>query len=73
MVAGGQPELMLVSGYSGSGKSAVVYEFHKALMPPRGLPRRGLAITASGHAEAVVVATGQFHVTHEVIIRRAPA
>ena len=28
---------MLVSGYSGIGKSAVVNELHKALVPPRGL------------------------------------
>jgi PAS domain S-box-containing protein len=28
---------MLVSGYSGSGKSSVVNELHKVLVPPRGL------------------------------------
>ncbi len=28
---------MLVSGYSGIGKSAVVNELHKVLVPPRGL------------------------------------
>ena len=28
---------MLVSGYSGIGKSSVVSELHKALVPPRGL------------------------------------
>jgi PAS domain S-box-containing protein len=33
----GAPELMLVSGYSGVGKSSVVNELHKALVPPRGL------------------------------------
>jgi PAS domain S-box-containing protein len=33
----GAPELVLVSGYSGIGKSAVVHELHKALVPPRGL------------------------------------
>src|SRR5579859_2550637 len=37
IVAGGQPELVLVSGYSGIGKSAVVNELHKPLVPPRGL------------------------------------
>ena len=37
MVAGGRPELVLVSGYSGIGKSAVVNELHKPLVPPRGL------------------------------------
>jgi PAS domain S-box-containing protein len=30
-------ELVLVSGYSGVGKSSVVSELHKALVPPRGL------------------------------------
>ena len=28
---------MLVSGYSGIGKSSVVNELHKVLVPPRGL------------------------------------
>ena len=33
----GAPELVLVTGYSGIGKSAVVHELRKALVPPRGL------------------------------------
>src|SRR5262249_53754582 len=37
IVAGGRPELVLVSGYSGIGKSSVVNELHKVLVPPRGL------------------------------------
>jgi PAS domain S-box-containing protein len=37
MVTGGTPELVLVSGYSGIGKSSVVNELHKVLVPPRGL------------------------------------
>src|SRR3954466_9005376 len=37
IVAGGRPELGLVSGYSGIGKSAVINELHKALVPARGL------------------------------------
>ena len=37
VVASGAPELVLVSGYSGIGKSSVVNELHKALVPPRGL------------------------------------
>jgi serine/threonine protein kinase len=41
VVAGGRPELLLVSGYSGIGKSAVVNELHKALVPPRGLLASG--------------------------------
>ena len=35
--ASGAPELVLVSGYSGIGKSSVVNELHRALVPPRGL------------------------------------
>jgi predicted ATPase/transcriptional regulator with AAA-type ATPase domain len=37
VVAGARPELVLVSGYSGVGKSAVVHELHKSLVSPRGL------------------------------------
>jgi predicted ATPase/signal transduction histidine kinase len=37
VVTSGRPELVLVSGYSGIGKSAVVNELHKAMVPPRGL------------------------------------
>jgi PAS domain S-box-containing protein len=37
VVTSGRLELVLVSGYSGIGKSAVVNELHKALVPPRGL------------------------------------
>src|SRR2546421_3999746 len=37
MVTGAKPELVLVSGYSGIGKSSVVNELHKVLVPPRGL------------------------------------
>src|SRR6266849_7629338 len=33
----GTSELVLVSGYSGVGKSSVVNELHKVLVPPRGL------------------------------------
>ncbi|MBP0620994.1 AAA family ATPase [Cupriavidus sp. LEh25] len=37
IVAGGRSELVLVSGYSGIGKSAVVNELQKPLVFPRGL------------------------------------
>src|SRR5256885_3672865 len=37
VVASGTPELALVSGYSGIGKSSVVNELHKVLVPPHGL------------------------------------
>jgi len=37
VVAAGTAELVLVSGYSGVGKSSVVNELHKVLVPPRGL------------------------------------
>jgi PAS domain S-box-containing protein len=37
VVASGAPELVLVSGYSGIGKSSVVNELHALLVPPRGL------------------------------------
>jgi PAS domain S-box-containing protein len=37
VVANGTLELVLVSGHSGIGKSSVVNELHKVLIPPRGL------------------------------------
>ncbi|WP_207801800.1 trifunctional serine/threonine-protein kinase/ATP-binding protein/sensor histidine kinase [Phenylobacterium hankyongense] len=37
VVQAGAPALVLVSGYSGIGKSSVVHELHKGLVPPRGL------------------------------------
>src|SRR3984957_909267 len=37
VVVDGTPELVLVSGYSGVGKSPVVNELHKVLVPSRGL------------------------------------
>jgi hypothetical protein len=37
VVATGTLELVLVSGYAGIGKSSVVNELHKTLVPPRGL------------------------------------
>ena len=37
VVAGDGPRLVLVSGYSGIGKSAFVNELHRSLIPPRGL------------------------------------
>src|SRR5580692_10040851 len=37
VVTNGTSELVLVSGYSGIGKSSVVHEVHKVLVPSRGL------------------------------------
>jgi serine/threonine protein kinase len=47
VVAGGRPELVLVSGYSGIGKSSVVNELHKVLVPPRGLLHRASSINTN--------------------------
>ena len=37
IVKSGAPELVLISGYPGVGKSSVVNELHKVLLPSRGL------------------------------------
>jgi predicted ATPase len=37
VVASGKPELVLVSGYSGIGKSSVINELHKVIVLPRGI------------------------------------
>jgi predicted ATPase/signal transduction histidine kinase/PAS domain-containing protein len=37
IVESGTPELVLISGYSGIGKSSVVNELHRVLVSPRGL------------------------------------
>ncbi len=37
VVASGTPELVLVSGHSGIGKSSIVNELHKAIVLPRGI------------------------------------
>jgi len=37
VVRTGTPQMVLVTGYSGIGKSSVVNELHKVLVPPRGL------------------------------------
>jgi predicted ATPase/signal transduction histidine kinase/CheY-like chemotaxis protein len=37
VVTSGTPVLVLVSGYSGIGKSSVVHELHKAIVLPRGI------------------------------------
>src|ERR1700677_1360301 len=41
VVARGTAELVLVSGFSGIGKSSVVHELHKVLVQPRGLYASG--------------------------------
>ena len=47
VVANGTPELVLVSGYSGIGKSSVVNELHTVLVPPRGLFATGNSTSTS--------------------------
>ena len=37
IVEGGTTELILITGFAGIGKSSVVNELHKVLVPPRGL------------------------------------
>jgi serine/threonine protein kinase len=42
VVATGATELLLVTGYAGIGKSSLVNELHKALVPPHGPNHHGL-------------------------------
>jgi len=37
VIRSGKPELVLVSGYSGIGKSSLVQELHKVIVLPRGI------------------------------------
>jgi hypothetical protein len=43
-VAQGRPELVLVSGYSGIGKTSVINELHKVLVPPKDSLRQASSI-----------------------------
>jgi PAS domain S-box-containing protein len=54
VVAQGTPGLVLVSGFSGIGKSSVVNELHKVLVPPRGLFAAG---KFDQHAQDIPYAT----------------
>jgi hypothetical protein len=47
VVESGLPELMLVSGYSGIGKSSVVDELHKVLVQPRACSRPASSTSTS--------------------------
>ncbi len=49
VVGSGAPELVLVSGYSGVGKSAVVNELHKALVPARAVRGRQVRPVQARH------------------------
>lgn len=58
-VVGGRPELLLVSGYSGIGKTALVYELHRPTTVRRGrfasgkFDMRGQTVPYSGFALAL--------------------
>lgn len=47
VVRTGTPELVLVSGYSDIGKSSVVHELHRALVPPAASSQRASSIGTS--------------------------
>jgi serine/threonine protein kinase len=47
IVKSGTPELVLVSGYAGIGKSSVVHELQRALVPPHGLFAAGKSTSTS--------------------------
>jgi PAS domain S-box-containing protein len=54
VVAVGTPALVLVSGFSGIGKSSLVNELHRVLVPPRGLFAAG---KFDQHAQDIPYAT----------------
>jgi predicted ATPase/signal transduction histidine kinase len=76
VAAEGTPELVLVCGYSGIGKTSVVNELHKVLVPPRGLFASGKFdqykrdIPYATLAQAFQSLIGQILVTSEVEIDR---
>jgi len=47
VIRSGKPELVLVSGYSGIGKSSLVQELHKVIVLPRGIFVSGNLIRAN--------------------------
>jgi serine/threonine protein kinase len=67
VVTGGMSELVLVSGYSGIGKSSLVNELHKALVPPRGLFAAGKSDQYKRNIPYVTLAQACHSLVHRIL------
>jgi PAS domain S-box-containing protein len=70
VVAHGTAELVLVSGYSGVGKSSVVNELHKVLVPSRGLFAAGKFDQYKRHVPYATLAQAFQMLVRQILVRR---
>src|SRR5260370_38276275 len=72
VVTNGTSELVLVSGYSGIGKSSVFHEVHKVLLPSLGLFASGKLDTSRRDIPYATLAQA-FHSLARPLLRRSDA
>jgi len=70
VVTSGTPELVLVSGYSGIGKSSVVHELHKVLVP-RAVSSRPESSISTSATSRIPRSRKPFRVSSGAFSRRA--
>ncbi|MCB1156674.1 MAG: AAA family ATPase, partial [Leptospiraceae bacterium] len=66
-VANGNSELLLISGYSGVGKSVLVYEVHKLLVKERGYFIEGKFDQFKGNRPYEAIAQAFRHLAHQLL------
>jgi PAS domain S-box-containing protein len=70
VVAQGTAKFVLVSGYSGVGKSTVVNELHKVLVPPRGLFAAGKFDQYKRDVPYATLAQAFQMLVHQILVKR---